>query len=372
MQSFILEACHLDQLIQAIRQHGFQLVGPRLQDGAILYCEITAADQLPRGWTDEQEKGRYRVRRREDDAFFGYNAGPHSWKKFLQQPRRPVWRAQKAAHAMQIEAVVEDAPAMAFLGVRSCELHAIAIQDRVFVDNRFRNESYAGRREKLFIAAVECATAAPTCFCTSMNTGPEVSLPADLVMTEVIHDTEHYFLIRAGSARGEDILHQIPVEAATARQLRQAAAAVERVRQQVEAGPRSFDSSDLKALLYRNFESPAWDQVAERCLSCANCTMACPTCFCSTVEDTTDLSGDHAERWERWDSCFTADFSHLTGGPVRADTRSRYRQWITHKLATWHDQFGTSGCVGCGRCIAWCPVGIDITEEVERVRRLEG
>ncbi len=90
----------------------------------------------------------------------------------------------------------------------------------------------------------------------------------------------------------------------------------------------------------------------------------CPTCFCTDTEDVTDLTGDHAERWRRWDSCFSLDFSFVHGGTIRSSTRSRYRQWLTHKLGTWWAQFGESGCVGCGRCIAWCPVGIDLTEEV--------
>ena len=96
--------------------------------------------------------------------------------------------------------------------------------------------------------------------------------------------------------------------------------------------------------------------------------MVCPTCFCTTVEDGTDLAGESAERTRRWDSCFTIDFSYVHGGSVRLRSRSRYRQWMTHKLATWIDQFGSSGCVGCGRCITWCPVAIDITEEVAAIR----
>ena len=371
MQEFVLEAEDLDLLIRAICGEGYELWGPVLRDSAIIYDRVESAADLPRGWTDEQEKGTYRIKRRDDDAYFGYAAGPHSWKKFLQLPRRPVWRAQKNTHGLEITEIVEEAPSMAFLGVRSCELHAIAIQDRVFVDDNYCNDSYANRRAKLFMVAVNCTSAAATCFCTSMNTGPEVTLPSDLVMTEVIEGAEHYFLIGSGTPRGERVLLQLPVTPAASRQVQLAQSAVQGAVQQMDGGPRSFDSSDLKELLYRNYESPSWDLVADRCLSCANCTMACPTCFCSTVEDTTDLNGDHAERWERWDSCFTGDFTYISGGSVRADTRSRYRQWMTHKLATWHDQFGSSGCVGCGRCIAWCPVGIDLTEEIARIRELD-
>jgi sulfhydrogenase subunit beta (sulfur reductase) len=112
--------------------------------------------------------------------------------------------------------------------------------------------------------------------------------------------------------------------------------------------------------------------VASRCLGCANCTLACPTCFCASVSDTTDLEGETAARVRRWDSCFTLDHSYIHGGSVRASLRARYRQWLTHKLASWIDQFGVSGCVGCGRCITWCPVGIDITEEVAAIRARDG
>lgn len=204
-----------------------------------------------------------------------------------------------------------------------------------------------------------------------MNTGPEVTLPSDLTMTELIEGEEHYFVIRSGSEAGTTIMEKLPLRPASEEERKLAKGRVEGLAEEMRRGPRHFDSSDLKELLYRNLDSANWEKVADRCLSCANCTMACPTCFCSTVEDTTDLSGEHAERWERWDSCFTADLSHITGGSVRADTRSRYRQWMTHKLASWHDQFDSSGCVGCGRCITWCPVGIDLTEEVRAIRALD-
>ncbi|WP_295797494.1 4Fe-4S dicluster domain-containing protein [uncultured Microbulbifer sp.] len=371
MCEFVLQAEHLEKLIQVIRGEGYQMLGPVLRDGAIVYDQITTTQDLPRGWSDSQEKGFYRVEPGNTGAYFGYAVGPTSWKKFLQLPQRQVWRAQKTDDGLDFVQIVEEAPALAFLGIRSCELHAIGIQDRVFVDDQFCNEDYAHRRDRVLMIAVNCTSPAATCFCTSMNTGPEVTANTDLALTEVINDEEHYFLIASESYRGGQILQQLPLTPAAERHLKAAESAVQSAVYKMEQGPRSLDRAGVKDLLYRNYESPAWDLVAERCLSCANCTMACPTCFCSDVQDTTDLSGEHAERWERWDSCFTGDFSYITGGSVRPDTRSRYRQWMTHKLATWHDQFGSSGCVGCGRCITWCPVGIDITEEVQRIQAME-
>jgi len=174
--------------------------------------------------------------------------------------------------------------------------------------------------------------------------------------------------VEVGTARGAEILDGVPCKEASSEQL----AAAKRVVAKTAAHMgRRMDTTDIKALLYRNYEHPRWDNVAARCLNCANCTMVCPTCFCTTVEDVTDLTGDSTERWRKWDSCFTMDFSYIVGGSVRASALARYRQWMTHKLATWIDQFGTSGCVGCGRCITWCPVAIDITEEVRAIRESE-
>jgi len=131
---------------------------------------------------------------------------------------------------------------------------------------------------------------------------------------------------------------------------------------------RRLDTSDLPELLLDNLDHPQWDEVAERCLSCTNCTMVCPTCFCSDVQDVSSLTGEENERVRVWDSCFNPDFSHVHGGNLRPNIRARYRQWLTHKLGAWHGQFGMSGCVGCGRCITWCPVGIDLTAEVAAIR----
>lgn len=370
VKSYILASDGLNSLILQLRQAGYQVLGPVIDNQAIVYDQIHSAADLPQGWTDEQEKGHYRLKRRQDNAWFGYNVGPDAWKKYLHPPRRKIWQAQKTADGMNIEAIIDEPSPLAFLGVRSCELHAIAVQDRVFLSGQHHNEDYKKRRQAIFTVAVNCTQAAATCFCASMNTGPAVSLDCDLELTEVINASEHYFLLRSGSGKGLEILQKLPVKPAQPLHHQQQKAAVQQAEEQMAAGPRVFDNTDVKTLLYQSYESPIWDDIAERCLSCANCTMVCPTCFCTTVEDTTDLSGENAERWEQWDSCFNADFSYIHGGAVRSSTRSRYRQWMTHKLATWHDQFGTSGCVGCGRCVAWCPVGIDITEEIVRFQEV--
>ena len=257
----------------------------------------------------------------------------------------------------------------AFIGVRACEIEAIAIQDRVFKQGPYTDTAYAARRSDAFIVAVNCGQAGGTCFCVSMDTGPKAKHGFDLALTEMIDGPSHRFLVEVGSEAGARIMVQVPHEQASAGQVEMAEAIVERTAGQMG---RSLDTQGLKELLQDNPEHPRWDDVATRCLTCANCTMVCPTCFCSTVEDHSDLTNTEAERVRKWDSCFTMDYSYIHGGSVRASTASRYRQWMTHKLANWIDQFGTSGCVGCGRCITWCPVGIDLTEEAAAIRAAPG
>jgi sulfhydrogenase subunit beta (sulfur reductase) len=362
----VLHRHDFQHLLNALVSRGYRIVGPTVRDGAIVYEEIHAASDLPEGWTDLQNGGTYRLERRRDAALFGYTVGPHSWKKFLFPPRTRLWQADRQPQGFTLRPEPIHEVPYAFLGVRSCELHAIAIQDKVFMD---ADPLYRAHRERALLIAVNCGQAGGTCFCVSMKTGPRAESGFDIALTELLEDGRHAFTVEAGSERGRDIIQALPTEEAGAADLEASARCTERAVRQMG---RSMDTTGLPALLARTLEHPRWDEVASRCLACANCTMACPTCFCSTVEDTTDLTGDHAERWRSWDSCFTIDFSHVHGGSVRTSTKARYRQWLTHKLSTWHDQFGTSGCVGCGRCITWCPVAIDLTQEVAAIRRSEG
>jgi ferredoxin len=367
-QEYILERNHLQKLFDVLSRSGHRIIGPTVHDGAIVYDDLNSVDNLPAGWTDVQDGGTYRLKKRNDEALFGYNVGPHSWKKFLFPPRTRLWQADREAGTAQISGEPPETQKMAFIGVRSCELHAITVQDRVFIQPNFVNTSYQARREHTFIIAVNCGQAGGTCFCVSMNTGPKATKGYDLALTEIIENGRHYFVVEAGSEAGKTVIEQVPNTPAGAAQRSAAEAVVATAAGQMG---RQMDTTGIKDLLYRNYRNPRWEEVASRCLTCANCTMVCPTCFCSTVEDVTNLKGDHAERWQRWDSCFTMDLSYIHGGSVRSSAKARYRQWMTHKLATWIDQFGTSGCVGCGRCITWCPVAIDLTEEVRAIRESE-
>jgi sulfhydrogenase subunit beta (sulfur reductase) len=362
-ERYTFDRSDFPSFLNAIHAGGYRIVGPTVRDGAIVYGEIREESDLPIGWTDRQDAGTYRLERRPDQALFGFAVGPHSWKKYLFPSHERLWTGTRADGAFSITAEPVDGPALAFLGVRACELAAIAIQDRAF--QKAGDPSYAARRARTLRIAVQCGQAGGTCFCVSMGTGPAVRSEHDLALTEMLTPSGHTFLVEVGSPAGAAILSSVPHRSATARDSQAASEVVERT---AKSMGRRMDTVGIRDLLVNHPEHPRWELVARRCLACTNCTMACPTCFCQSTEEVPSLSGETVERWRRWDSCFNAGFSEMHGTPIRKSTQSRYRQWMTHKLATWFDQFGSSGCVGCGRCITWCPVGIDITEEVAAIR----
>ncbi|RME62644.1 MAG: sulfite reductase subunit A, partial [Caldilineae bacterium] len=356
----VLQGKDLQALLDALAGRGYEIIGPTKRDGAIVLDVVERVGDLPAGWTDVQERGAYRLTRREDEALFGYVVGPQSWKRFLHPPEVRLWTAHRNGSGYRVEEEPDDPPKRAFFGVRPCELAAIQIQDRVFLEGPYVDPVYQARRERVFIVAVNCGQAGGTCFCASMGTGPRAEKGFDLALTELLGNGAHEFLVEVGSEAGAEVISETPWTRATPAQIRHGDEVIAAATEQMG---RALETEGLKELLYATLDHPHWAEVGKRCLTCGNCTQVCPTCFCTTVEDVTDLTGQQAERRRVWDSCFTVGFSYMHGGSVRASAASRYRQWMTHKLATWVDQFGTFGCVGCGRCITWCPVGIDITEE---------
>lgn len=351
----------LQALVDCLIENGYDVIGPTVRQQAIVYRSIRDVSELPRGWTDHPEPAVYRLDKDNRDRMFRFNSSPDSWKRFFFPASSEIGTATLTDHGWQFETPKTPTPRFALLGVRACDLAAIAVQDRVFRDNEYADAAYRRRRDAAFILAVNCATAASTCFCVSMDSGPRCDGGYDLVMTEI----EGGFVMETGSPRGLEILRQLRAIDVTSKQDAEVESEIKNAR---DAITKRFDTSNLHDLLLGNLEHTHWDDVADRCLSCANCTMVCPTCFCSTVDEVSNLSNTEVSRVRPWDSCFNVDFSRTAGGIVRDDVRSRYRQWLTHKLATWEDQFDVSGCVGCGRCITWCPVGINLTKEVAALR----
>lgn len=342
-------------------------IGPVLADGVIRLGPVSSADELPVGWTAEQAPGRYRAASRDDRAWFGWAVGDSSWRREVAPPREVLVRIRSTpGSSFGVEPVLpdpgDDGLPVAWLGMRACDLSALVVTDRVFLGGSHPDAHYGARRTRPLMIAVDCAEPGGTCFCASMGTGPSVdraSLLPDLRVTELLGSDRHEFMLRPDSDAGRRLVADLPGRPVTAEDL---AASAEQSARAVQAMGLELSTEGLRESLRSTLDDPHWDDVASRCLSCTNCTLVCPTCFCNTVEVTTDLTGT-ATRARVWDSCFTLGHSYVHGGAVHADVRSRYRQWLTHKLDTWWDQFEMGGCVGCGRCITWCPVGIDIVAE---------
>ncbi len=359
-----LQADQLARLIPALERRGYQVIGPVVRDGAIVYDTVEKLEDMAAGWTAEQSPGGYRLKRREDGALFGWPPSPRSLKKFFHPSEIRLFSAERDNGLFRVLTNEAAPPRRAFLGVRPCDLAAVAIQDRVLLGDKFADLVYHGHRADAFIVAAQCTEAGGNCFCASMGTGPAARAGFDVALTELFEPERRVYLAEAGTQAGAEVLAELEAVRAPAELVKEAQAAGERAASSMR---RRVETRGLKERLYEAFEHPRWEQVAGRCLSCANCTMVCPTCFCVTVEDSSDVTVRHAERVRKWDSCFTQSFSYIHGGSVRSSLKSRYRQWLTHKFAAWVDQFGTPGCVGCGRCITWCPVGIDITEELAAI-----
>lgn len=354
----------LPNLVPLLQRAGYEIIGPTLRQGAIAYAAIESFEDLPIGWTVEQEAGRVRLARRSDFMVFGHAVGAESWKRWLHPPAATLFTVHRENGKTEIQAAAVSPPKRALFGVRPCDLHAIASLDRVFLEGAVPDAAYAAVRANMLVIAVNCGTPADTCFCTSMETGPGVprrsSLKFDLLLTELT-DGEHRFLVQAGSDRGQALLADMTTTSASEED--EAAARI-LIRTAQKGMLRRLEARTAQLVLLGDaVESRRWQAIGARCLACTNCTMVCPTCFCTTVEDGASVDGTTAWRKRVWDSCFTQSFSYIHGGSVRATIPSRYRQWMMHKLAAYREQFNVHGCTGCGRCIAWCPVGIDITEE---------
>ncbi|NKS42412.1 4Fe-4S ferredoxin [Prescottella equi] len=358
METVVVDRHGLDDLIRVLRDDGRRVVGPTVRESAVVLGDLESGADLPDGWGVRTAPGEYRLERRGDGAVFSHSAGPMSWKTFVHPAKQVLWSERGGTFSAPEPADRR----FAFVGVRGCDLAAIRTLGTVLGADP--GSVTARVLADLVIVAVNCIEPGGVCFCASMGTGPDVGGGYDLGLTERIDEAGHRFVVDVGTEAGADLLARIPHATADAADTAGARAAVDEARGRMG---RAMPDVDLRALLRAARDEPVWDDVADRCLTCGNCTMVCPTCFCTTAEDVSELGGEGTERRQRWASCFELDYSHLHGGNVRTSGAARYRQWMTHKLGTWFDQFGSSGCVGCGRCIDWCPVGIDITAEAARL-----
>lgn len=367
MEPSLLPRAQFNTLIHSLAGRGYRLFGPTARAGSVVFDEIHDVEELPKGLRSRQEPGRYRLEATGSDRLFDFVHGHESLKRFTFATQERLWSVSVDGQVTFNATLPEQRPT-AVIGVRACDIAGMRVQDRTFIQGpyaRFTDPYYATRRNNLFVVAVNCSSCVSTCFCSSMGTGPRVKESFDIAVTEL----DEGFLLESGSAAGEEVARSLPLQPATGEQRRRAEAQCEAT---ARAQTRRLDSDGIYELLFDNLDHPRWDDVAARCLSCANCVMVCPTCFCHRESDVAALDGHGSEHVRQWDACFTLEHGSVHGTRLRPEVRQRYRQWLTHKVASWIKQFDVSGCVGCGRCITWCPTGIDLTEEVAAIRARPG
>ena len=368
------ETDQLQQLLNTLASKGYNCIGPQVRDGAIIFDQLESIDQLPQGFNDQQAPGSYTLSKNNSTKFFDWANGPQAIKPNLFSPREKIWQSAQADDGKISFKTTEPEPeAIAIIGVRACDVAAMKIQDQHFLQQEFVDPYYKTRRENLLLIAVNCSHPADTCFCHSTGDGPFVDDGADIVLTEL----EHGFLIDAQTSKGKSLLEGFELQNSSNEQLNESESIKANASKQKRQLPK-FDirsglfsklktRADIRSRLFSKSNDDVWNKIAEECLSCGNCTSVCPTCFCHSETEVPELDGKSSAHYREWDSCFTQGHSYIHGITIRAETNQRYRQWLTHKFSTWFDQYGRSGCVGCGRCITWCPVGIDVIESINKV-----
>ncbi len=349
----------LQLLLELLKQRGFEILGPRAADGMISFAPLSSADQLPWGVEDEQEAGRYRLADGPANRAFFWTSAAQSIKPLAFPAAEGLWQVRFSDDGRPRFSETLPAPKpIAIIGVRACDLAALELLDRHFYDKG--DPWYRARRDALCTVAVNCARSAATCFCRSTGDGPSVNSRHDLLLDEI----EDGFVIQAGSPLGEALIADCDWQPASAEHLADAKVQTEAA---ASTQTRSLPEVDLESMLGNRANVAAWQKIGEQCLACGNCTAVCPSCFCHRHTEEPALDAASSSHGREWDSCFSNDHSLMHGQPHRREISHRYRQWLSHKLGGWHSQYGRSGCTGCGRCITWCPVGIDLTRSVSAV-----
>ncbi|HEU19513.1 MAG TPA: 4Fe-4S ferredoxin [Deltaproteobacteria bacterium] len=249
-------------------------------------------------------------------------------------------------------------------GARPCDVRSFILLDYVFDQEKYKDPYYIDKREKTTIVSLACVTPPySTCFCTSVGGHPMIVEGADVVLTDVGDN----YLAEFITPKGQTILAKLgDLPTADDATLAKKEELVKKAEGEIKS---QVAGSAIKPWLDENFEHPFWDTIHKSCLACGTCTYLCPTCHCFDITD--EVKGDEGKRVRTWDSCMYWLFTIETSGHnPRTSQKQRWRQRLLHKFRYFVDNFGAIACVGCGRCVMYCPVNIDIRKIVNDISKL--
>lgn len=281
-------------------------------------------------------------------------------KKLLLPPKEKLFSFSIEDGVVKIKEEKEERKTVLF-AVHPCDVNAILLLDKV-MEKDFLDPYYFGKRRGMVLIAMNCTQPRENCFCTSFDTGPELKVGYDLLLS----DLGKKYLVEVGTEDGEKLVKGAKLRNAKKEDMKEKKKRINIVKRKIR---KAIEIENLEKYLKKNFDHEKWGELKEKCLFCGSCTLVCPTCFCYNVTDFNSHTLRTGERIRNWDSCLTLEFAEVAlGGNFRKERDARIKQRIYHKLDYFKEQFDSLGCVGCGRCIDACVMEIDITEVISAIR----
>ncbi len=267
-----------------------------------------------------------------------------------------MYKFKFKGNSVDIEEFTEEQAQQVIFGIRSCDVQSIDCLDKVFLTKGYEDQFYKTKREKTLLVALSCTKPQDTCFCESMGLNPQEAPGADV---------QGYDL---GDALG--FVAKTPAGEALLAKYSGLFTEINAVPQKVEGFNLKADVAGIPEKLAKMFDHPIWDEVSQKCLGCGACAYLCPTCHCFDISGT--VRGDQGYKFRCWDCCMFSEYTRMAGGHnPRPSKKERVRNRFLHKLYYFKDRYGQLLCTGCGRCIAKCPVGMDITAIIGKVKEAE-
>ncbi len=356
MYSAFLSRNNFQSLIDYLVEQDYSVIAPTIKQDAIHYQPIHHIDEMVCSYHEQSSAGSYQLVKDQSGKYFNWSNGVSCLKPWFFKPHETLWQLNLNKTPPQYQAIIPKEQKKAFIGVRACDLAALQLQDQHFLQDKYLHQQYHANRQQSIFIAVHCAAPSTNCFCTSTEDGPECSQGFDIVMTEL----ESGFILQGENTFSQKLIDHLPVETVSKQSWQEQDDILKRAKQKIQ---RAFNPEKVAKKLQQRLHDNIWQDIAEKCLACGNCTLVCPSCFCSKQGDEMPLAGNKVEHIQYWDSCFSEQHSYLGGIVIHQNIADRYKQWINHKLNWWFEQYGRSGCVGCGRCISWCPTGIDFFQQ---------